>query len=627
MRQCNPVISIVALLLTYCLLAANSQAQSTDSTSSARSDTTSLANAGLDFEVYRTQIEPIFLKVRQDDITCYSCHSVLQTRMRLQRLEAGKTNWTEEQSRKNFDVVSKLVTPGAPTQSHFLLHPLAPEAGGEPQHTGGKFWKTQDDPEWKMIAAWIEKTSPSGATASGNKTGLDFEFFKQNVQPVFLQIRTGHAPCIACHTETNNNFRLQPLASGKTDWTEDQSKLNFDSTAQHVVPGDVQNSRLLLHPLAPEAGGDPFHSGGRQFFSKSDPGWVAFANWVEGAKADPTPPRSDSWKFSNVLMYMVDNASNTVERIDPMSNAVVQVISGVEVPHGINISRDGSRLFVSSEAEQSLVVFDRKKACVISRIPLSGRPNNITVTKDRSQILVGIRTAPGAVDVVSTETLKVIKTIPMKGSVHNIFTTPDGKYAVAGSIEGKIATVIDLKSLEPVWEVTFDHGVRPMTFETAPDGSTSRIFIQLSGYHGFAVVDFQKRAEVARIKLPDTPGGYGALAGRTAVPSHGIGTQPDGKKLWVASTEANAVFVYSLPDLILIGHASLPEIRRPDQSVLGSVPEWIAFTPDSKRVYVTDSALMSVSAFDTESMKEIARIPVGQVPKRIYTLVFDEPGK
>src|SRR3984957_2011568 len=143
----------------------------------------------LDFETYRTQIEPIFLKHREGDVTCYGCHSVLQTRMKLQTLDSGSNTWTEAQSRKNFDAVSKLVVPGQPTQSHFLLHPLAPDAGGDPQHTGGKFWKSQDDPEWKMIAAWVLRASPieAAATTSQSQPSLDFEFFSQRLQPVFLE--------------------------------------------------------------------------------------------------------------------------------------------------------------------------------------------------------------------------------------------------------------------------------------------------------------------------------------------------------------------------------------------------------------------------------------------------------
>ena len=579
----------------------------------------------LDFETYRAKIEPIFVEQRESDVNCYGCHSQLQTRLRLQPFETGRTAWTDTQSRQNFEVVSKLVVAGDPLHSHLLLHPLAHEAGGDPFHSGGKFWKTQDDPEWKMIAAWIQKASPAtnAGSAAGSQPVLDFEFFKQRVEPVFLQQRPGHARCYACHTETNNNFRLQVLTPGSATWTEEQSRLNFESASQHVRPGDLAASRLLLHPLAPEAGGDEFHSGGRQFVSKADPGWRAMAEWVQGAKLKVGVRTASRAPSPGALVYVVNNAADTVEAIDPTSNTVVQIICGVEVPHGVNFSQDGSRIFVSRESDASLVVVNRQTSAIIARIPLSGRPNNIAVTKDRHQVLVGIRSAPGAVDVISADTFKIVKTIPMKGSIHNVFVAPDGKYAIAGSIEAKSATVIDLQSLEPVWSVPFDRGVRPMAFETAADGSTSRVYIQLSGFHGFAVVDFDKHAEIARIKLPDTPSGFGTIEGRTSVPSHGIGTQPGEKKLWVASTAANAVFAYSLPDLRLLGHVSLPIIERPDGSKAGSVPEWIAFTPDGKTMYVSDSALKLVSAIDTESMQEIAEIPVGEVPKRLNTLVLD----
>jgi len=94
----------------------------------------------LDFKTYRSSIEPVFLKRRQGNVRCYDCHSVMNTRLPLQPLTAGDSTWTEEQSRLNFDVVSRLVTPHEPMNSRLLLHPLAPEAGGDSTHTGGKFW-------------------------------------------------------------------------------------------------------------------------------------------------------------------------------------------------------------------------------------------------------------------------------------------------------------------------------------------------------------------------------------------------------------------------------------------------------------------------------------------------------
>jgi len=161
-----------------------------------------------------------------------------------------------------------------------------------------------------------------------------------------------------------------------------------------------------------------------------------------------------------------------------------------------------------------------------------------------------------------------------------------------------------------------------MAFEANADGSTRRIFVQLSNLNGFAVVDFAKHSEVARITLPNEPGGFGIAEGRVNTPAHGIGVAPDGKSLWVNSSLANAVFEYSLPDLELLGHTSLPLIYPLGHAPTGSVPEWVTFTPDSQQVYISNSGGRSVSAIDTKTLKLMAVIPVGEVPKRINTLIL-----
>ena len=112
---------------------------------------------------------------------------------------------------------------------------------------------------------------------------LDYEFFKSRVEPVFLTKRPDHARCYVCHVESNNAFHLEKLAPGARAWTEEQSRRNFEMVSVLVNPGDPDTSRLLLHPLGPEGGGDVFHSGGRQFQSKRDPAWRMLAAWVNGA--------------------------------------------------------------------------------------------------------------------------------------------------------------------------------------------------------------------------------------------------------------------------------------------------------------------------------------------------------
>jgi YVTN family beta-propeller protein len=576
------------------------------------------AKAALDFAAYRARVEPIFLKQRQNGARCYDCHSVISTRLRLELLAPGSSSWTEEQSRKNFEAVSQLIAPGEPLQSRLLLHPLAQEAGGDATHTGGKFWASQQDPEWQMIADWVRRSSaepaPGHAASHSATDALDFDFFQSRVEPIFLKERPGHARCYGCHSEPNRTFRLEKLSPGTSDWTEEQSRRNFQNAVQLVVSGDPVTSSLLIHPLAPEAGGDPFHSGGRQFPSQNDPDWLTMSDWVRGAQAHSLQSRA--------LVYVTNSAGDTIDVIDPASNKMVQVIRGIELPHGVNFSSDGTRIYVSNESESVLDVVDRENGEIIKKVPLSARPNNIAVTKDGRRILVGIRALPGAVDVIDAISLSRVRTIVLNRSVHNIYITPDGKYAVAGSIESRSATVIDLQTDQVAWEVKFDSGVRPMAFDTNRDGSTNRIFVQLSNFNGFAVVDFTKREEVARVKLPEHPGGFGDAEGRTATPSHGIGVTPDGKSLWVGSTFANAVFKYELPTLKLLGYVALPEVHAIGRAATGSVPEWITFTPDSKFLYVSNSGARSVSAIDTNALKEVAQIPVGEVPKRINTLVL-----
>jgi YVTN family beta-propeller protein len=318
-------------------------------------------------------------------------------------------------------------------------------------------------------------------------------------------------------------------------------------------------------------------------------------------------------------IYVTNSAGDSIDVVDASTNKVVQVIKGIEVPHGVNFSPDGKWVYISNESAQELDIVEQTSATLVNKVPLSGHPNNIAVMKN-GLVLVSIASAPGALDIVDPKALKLVKSISTRGGLHNVYITPDQKYAVAGSVAAKRMTVFDLQTQTVAWEMEFDGGVRPMTIEKNPDGSTGRIFVQLSNLHGFAVVDFLKHQEVARIKLPDGP--YGKAEWRMGTPSHGIGIAPDGKSLWVNSVVANAIFEYSLPELKLMGRAALPQVTNLGQAPTGSVPEWITFTPDGRTVYVSNSADRSVSAIDTETLKQVARIKVGEVPKRINTLAL-----
>ena len=101
---------------------------------------------------------------------------------------------------------------------------------------------------------------------------------------MFLKKRPGHTRCVICHGEASNNaFRLSRLPPGEKAWNEAQSRRNFETVSTLVTPGDPAVSRLTMQPLGPEAGGNVFHSGGRQFASKDDPDYRNLVQWINGA--------------------------------------------------------------------------------------------------------------------------------------------------------------------------------------------------------------------------------------------------------------------------------------------------------------------------------------------------------
>lgn len=313
---------------------------------------------------------------------------------------------------------------------------------------------------------------------------------------------------------------------------------------------------------------------------------------------------------SSVRILQTNSAGDTVHVIDPATNKVVGVIEGIEVNHGAAAAPDGSRYYVSNEGKSTLDVVNAKTLKVTKSIPLSGHPNNIAISKDGRRVYVSIAAAPGAVDVIDTTSEENVKKIPVKGSVHNTYVTPDGKFVVSGSIASKTITVIDAKTEEPVWSLEMDLGIRPMAFATNPDGSTKWIFVQLSALNGFSVVDFATHKEVNRINLPALPAGkapfmYGGNE------SHGMAVTSDNKTLVVNSRLNTAIYFYSIPELKLLGSTEV-----------GRSPDWVTLTPDGKTAYVANAASNSVSVVDIKSMKEVTRIPVGEVPKRNITAVL-----
>jgi hypothetical protein len=137
-----------------------------------------------------------------------------------------------------------------------------------------------------IATAVVSALALSGAVLVSEAATLDYDYFKAKVQPIFVTKRPGHAPCVMCHAEANNMLSLQKLPLGQK-WSEDATRKNFETVSKIVeAADDPLQSKILIHPLAPEAGGDAYHNGGRQFENKDDSNWKIIADWAKGAKLE-----------------------------------------------------------------------------------------------------------------------------------------------------------------------------------------------------------------------------------------------------------------------------------------------------------------------------------------------------
>lgn len=438
--------------------------------------------------------------------------------------------------------------------------------------------------------------------ATPDTPALDFEFYRTRIEPMFLVKRPGNVRCAACHERGAGALRFQPRTGHGASWTEEASRRNFAAVSVFVVPGNPAASRLLRRPLARESGGDPFHGGGKHW-AGTDAEYQTLAAWVRG---ETRPPAKTAARI-----IQTNAAGDNSHLIDPATNTVVGVIHDIQIPHGVTSAPDGSRLYITNEALHTLDVVDAPSLSVVERIALSGRPNNVAISGDGRKVYVGIREEPGALDVIDTGSLRNVKSVPVEGQVHNVYVTPDGRFAVAGSIQSRTISIVETRTDEMVRTIEMSAGVRPMAFDTAADGSTSRIFVQLSNVHGFAVVDFATGREVARIEHRPIPGVHAHMDGLQGAPAHGLGVTPDGRQLWSTSKVYGYAYVHSLPDLKEIGRV-----------YVGQHPEWVTFSPDGRQAYIAAAGDNQTFVVDTTTLKEVARIPVGQVPKRNATALL-----
>jgi YVTN family beta-propeller protein len=302
------------------------------------------------------------------------------------------------------------------------------------------------------------------------------------------------------------------------------------------------------------------------------------------------------------LVLVTNSEGNDINVIDLDRLALAGDWKVGEHPHGIAVPESGRIVYTTIETENALKSLDSASGKVLSTLSLAGRPNQCAVTPNGRFVAVPIFDGD-VVQIVDGQSMQMLKTLPVK-MPHNCLNAGNNEHMFVTSMRGNQVNMIDLGTLEYLAEIPVGGVPRPI----AVDREEKTLYVALSGFHGFVIVDIPSLKVLHKVEFPALPPNTD-LRPLLNTATHGLTLTPDGKELWAASLATGSVYVYDVQS----GKISPP-------IAVGQFPNWIAFSSDGRYGCVTNTGTNDCSIVDRRSKKEVVRIKVGKAPKRLATL-------
>ncbi len=319
-------------------------------------------------------------------------------------------------------------------------------------------------------------------------------------------------------------------------------------------------------------------------------------------------------------LYVGNTDSGDVSVVAIPEHRVVSTIDVGAYIDDVTASHDG-RVVYANRVESSghplskrigesgeVVAIDAQTEEILWRVDVHGWPHHMTVTRDDRFVFVPLFNRP-YIEVVDTQRRETVGLIPAVIGTHGTRLSPDGRRLYTGSMMMDMLTVFDVESRRPVKRLPTRDAVRPFTM-TADEKT---LFVQLSRFHGFQVVDLETNQIVREVVLPELPDDVSTPQYYPHTVNHGLELSPDDRYLFAAGSVAGYVCVYELPDLELA--ATIP---------VGSEPNWIVFSSQGRFAYVSNRGSDTVSVISVETLSEVEQIDVGQYPQRLQVVTLPE---
>jgi YVTN family beta-propeller protein len=297
-------------------------------------------------------------------------------------------------------------------------------------------------------------------------------------------------------------------------------------------------------------------------------------------------------------LYVTNSEGDDITVIDLGTLKVIGDIKVGDHVHGAAVEPDGQRLFTTVESDHTLKVIDTATDQIIETIKLTGMPNQCAVTPNGRYVGVPIR-GGDSVDIVDVTEKKVVKNLPVRVP-HNCYNAHNNHHMFVTSMGDHEVNLIDLKTMSYIARIPVGGVPRPL----AVSSDEQRMYVALSDLHGFVIVDIPHRRVIEKVELPAPPAGAQPLVAYT--PTHGLDLTPEGKELWVTSMVGDGVYVYDIATKKLS-----------EKIPTGRAPNWLTFSPDGRYCCVSNAGSDDCSIIDTKTRREVTRLKVGKMPKRL----------
>lgn len=266
-------------------------------------------------------------------------------------------------------------------------------------------------------------------------------------------------------------------------------------------------------------------------------------------------------------VYVTNEADENVSVIDTATNTVITTIAVGDEPYGVAVNPDGATAYVTNASDDTVSVIDVATNTVIDTITVGNDPRGVAFSSDGATAYVTNANSGGigSMSVIDAATNTVIDTIVVGEYPRGVAVSPDDATVYVSNEAGQSVAVIDAATINV--SDFIDVGPVPEAMAVSPDGA--RLYVV--GIGTVSVIDTAANTVIDTIDLGNT--------------APGIGVSPDGAHVYVTGgNNPGDVSVIDTATNIVI-----------DTIAAGTTPGGLAVSPDGTTGYVANYGSDTVS--------------------------------